>query len=135
MERAKEAFVEVGGVYEPTPEEIVDVEFQQNVSFVNKIKFSIGSCLDVCEPRIYDVAGNISMLQKLGELHIGEWLDEYDLSRFGHYVLDGIQWEVEISFSNGHEPIKKVGRNDYPYNFKAFCEVMDINVKQSNRDY
>ena len=93
------------------------------------------SCFDVCEPGIYDVTGNTSMLEKLSELHIGEWLDEYDLSRFGYYVLDGIQWEVEISFSNGHEPIKKVGRNDYPYNFKAFCEVMEGNMIQSIRDY
>lgn len=52
-------------------------------------------------------------LDGLRELHIGEWRTNYT----NPYVLDGIQWELKIEFSNGRRPFKTGGSNAYPYNF------------------
>ena len=41
-------------------------------------------------------------------------------------VLDGTQWELEIYFSDDHEPIKIYGDNAYPYNFDKLQELLGI---------
>ncbi|MBQ2891839.1 MAG: hypothetical protein IJE45_02990 [Bacilli bacterium] len=59
-------------------------------------------------------------------MHIGEWKNYYDPSRFGVHILDGTQWSVKFEFSNGAKTVEKSGSNDYPYNFEKLLEIFGI---------
>ena len=151
LERAKEALAAAGGIYIPSQAEQKAVDFEENISDISKLVFSIDRFFGDYETRTYtfddkqmylDVEHSLILkptnfdieldypcrkepfLNGLCKLHIGEWRSEYDLRRFGRMVLDGIQWELEIYFSNGHKPVKIYGNNAYPYNFGKFQELL-----------
>ena len=153
MERAKEALATAGGTYIPSKAELKAADFENNISTINKLVFTIGGFFGGYETRIYtlndehlhlDVKHSLvlkpinfyiepdypcskdELLKGLQELHIGEWRSKYDLQRFGCLMLDGIQWKLEIYFSNGHKPVKISGDNAYPYNFDRFQELLGI---------
>ena len=153
LERAKEALTETGGTYAPSQAELKAADFEENISAISKLVFSIGGYFGGYETRTYtldrehlqlDVEHSFILmptnfyieadypctkeefLDGLRELHIGEWRSKYDLRRFGCMVLDGTQWELEIYFSNGHKPVKIYGDNAYPYNFDRFQELLGI---------
>lgn len=151
LERAKQALVEAGGEYKPTKAELVSQDFQDNIPYINKIVFRIGGYFEGQEVRTYIMedeyvrlytehslrykAGNDKvececelskeeLLSGIEDLYIGEWLRNYDPSRFDYFVIDGTQWDLEIYFSNGHRVVKKYGSNSYPYNFREFCDLI-----------
>ena len=153
LERAKEALIDVGGTYKPSKAELKAAAFDKRIPAICKVEFSIGGCFDIPEIRtcildeehLYmDVAhfpffktSNLEIkrdypltkeefLDGIRELHIGEWRARYDPSRFGYWVLDGTQWELEIYFSDGHMPVKIHGSNSYPYNFDKFKDLLGI---------
>lgn len=153
LERAKEALVDVGGVYKPSQAELKAVAFDDSIPAICKVVFSIGGFFEGYETRTYrldekhlymDVDHSIILkptnhhiepdfpiskeefLEGIKELHIGEWRLRYTLERFGYCVCDGTQWELEIYFSNEHKPVKIYGDNAYPYNFNAFQELLGI---------
>jgi len=163
LERAKQALVEAGGEYKPTKAELIAQDFQNNIPYINKIVFRIGGYFEEQELRTYILEDEnvrlymehslrykpgddkeerecdltkADLLEGIEELYIGEWLHNYDPSRFGYFVLDGTQWELEIYFSNGHRAVKKYGSNSYPYNFSAFCDLIgyefveDIDIEE-----
>ena len=151
LECAKQALEEAGGEYKPTKAELVSQDFQDNIPYINKIVFRIGGYFEGQELRTYILEddnvrlymehslrykpGNdkeelecdftkADLLEGIEELYLGEWLRNYDLSRFDYFILDGTQWELEIYFSNGHRAVKKYGSNSYPYNFREFCDLI-----------
>jgi len=153
LERAKEALVEAGGLYKPSKAEIQVAEFQDSISAISKVVFTIGGyfsgyethTITLDDKRLHkDVnhslipkpsnffiepdypMGKDEFLEGIRGLYIGEWRRNYNPSRFGYEVLDGTQWELEISFSDRHKPVKKDGSNSYPYNFNKFLELLGI---------
>lgn len=144
LNRAKEAYAEAGGVYEPTKAEKKAADFAAMIPFIDKIVLEIGGFFDGNEIRtvtfedektyldIDDPFESESskkhyrcvlphhkelFLQSIKGLYIGEWLPKYNVERFGYIIYDGTQWELKIYFSDGHKPFKVYGDNNYPYNF------------------
>ena len=152
LERVKEALVEAGGTYIPSKAELKVAAFEESIPAICKVVFSIGGFFGGYETRTYfldeqlhmDVEHSINLkpsnfhiepdypiskdefLEGFRELHIGEWRTKYDLRRFGNMVLDGIQWELEIYFFDGHKTVKIYGDNAYPYNFREFQELLGM---------
>ena len=153
LERAKQALVEVGGTYIPSAAEKKEIEFNENIQYINKVEFCIGGYFGGYETKTYTIDGNkvhthiehslilepsnigdfeIEEIDKdylfemLQRLHIGGWRKNYNTRRFGYMVCDGTQWHLKIYFSNGHKPIKIYGDNAYPYNFNQLLELFKV---------
>lgn len=150
LERAKLALKESGVEYKPTKSELKAIEFDENIPNINKIIFSIGGFLcgeELVEVTIIDDTAELkygrsyiptklddfdktetidkaTFLEEFKQLHIGEWRKNYNLRRFGYTVLDGIQWELEIHYSNNTKPVKIYGDNAYPYNFDRLKDLL-----------
>lgn len=154
LERAKEALREVGGNYKPSKAELTAMDFEENISKINKVVFSIGGYFQGYETRTINIEGEDlrlwvehtliptpsnfeiekdfpmtkqEFLDGLHDLHIGEWRKKYNLKRFGYMVCDGTQWELEIHYSNGRKTVAIYGDNAYPYNFDKLQELLGIN--------
>lgn len=155
LERAKEALIEVGGTYKLSQAELKAAAFDKSIPAICKVVFSIGGFFGGYETRTYILDEEYlymdvdhfpflkpsdfeikpdspltkeEFLDGIRELHIGEWRARYDPSRFGYWVLDGTQWELEIYFSDGHMPVKIHGSNSYPYNFDKFKELLGMDL-------
>ncbi len=150
LERAKLALKESGGEYQPTKSELKAIEFDENIPNINKIIFSIGGFLcgeELVEVTFTDNTAELkygrsyiptmpddfdkietidkaTFLEEFKRLHIGEWRKNYNLRRFGYTMLDGIQWELEIHYSNDKKPVKIYGDNAYPYNFDRLKDLL-----------
>lgn len=158
---AKKALTEAGGVYTSSKSELKADEFDNNVSEISKVVFSIGGFFDGYNTYIVDVSGNelkASMkqwetetslklfdedgellnkqefLNKIRLLHMGEWRKRYSTDRFGYVICDGTQWDVLIEYRNGHKPMKFYGDNSYPYNFSSFQELFGIEQMLEDND-
>lgn len=119
LERAKEALIEAGGTYTPSQAELKAAEFDDNISAICKLVFSIGGYFGGYETRTYTLdaehlhldvehshilkptnfdiepdypCSKEEFIDGLRELHLGEWRSKYDLRRFSCMVLDGTQW-------------------------------------------
>lgn len=152
LKRAKIALAEAGGVYEPSEAEQKAIMFDERISKIDRIVFTIGGFFDGYKTRtIFMNDGNLKIsvkhsletspdkiaedsfppynkedfLAELRLLHIGEWRHTYSPERFGETVLDGTQWELEIHYSDGSKLFKYYGSNSYPYNFDEFCELLN----------
>lgn len=161
LERAKIALAEAGGVYKPSQSELKTIEFENNLSAISKIVFTIGGyfggyetreisldCGDLqvnvqhslpIEPEETAVEfllpyGKDEFMDELSRLHIGEWRGSYSPERFGYVVLDGTQWELEIHYNNGAKPFKSHGTNSFPYNFNEFQELLGIDTSTEDND-
>ena len=155
LERAKIALAEIGGVYKPSQSELKAMEFENNLSAIRKIIFTIGGYFDGYETRTVSLDGeNLQVnvqhslsikpeetavefllpyskdefLDELNRLHLGEWRGSYNTRRFGYEVLDGTQWELEIHYNNTTKPFKSHGSNSFPYNFDEFQELLGIDT-------
>ena len=70
----------------------------------------------------------------MADLHLGEWRRRYTPDRFGHSILDGTQWELEIQYNNGMKPFKVYGDNIYPYNYSDFLSLLCIDDQEDDGD-
>jgi len=143
FESARDKYIAQGGKYVMSEEEQNDQDFQNNIDAISRIEYSSNGCV-CCGDKQYikftednrcvtgysfgeNDDGGLPMFeptekirQKIINLHIGEWIGkDYDAIN----VLDGEQWEVYITFSNGHVPIEIAGSNAYPYNFEDFLKL------------
>ena len=157
LERAKIALAEAGSVYKPSQSELKTIEFENNLSAISKIVFTIGGyfggyetreisldCGDLqvnvqhslpIEPEETAVPyGKDEFMDELSRLHIGEWRGSYSPERFGYVVLDGTQWELEIHYNNGAKPFKSHGTNSFAYNFNEFQELLGIDTSTEDND-
>lgn len=148
LERAKEALSECGGVYTPTKAEIKAQTFSDNLDKISKLTFFIGGfigtqhsrCLKFRDDKVEIkqefnfVPGGFApapfdkneFIDKLRELHIGEWKRSYDTRKSPIDICDGVQWRMSIEFSDGIRAVSFSGDNAYPYNFKELLELLDI---------
>lgn len=149
LKRAIQALLDAGGQYDLSQQEKLIQYFDESIPFIGKIEFSYGGFLYGYEKRTITISGeNLSLdvdynfqipkdkepfarefsgiktpfLETLASLHIGEWDNEY----CDYNVLDGSDWDLSISFSNGHRLVKKSGSNAYPYNFDDFYDLMKL---------
>lgn len=152
LERAKQAYAEVGGTYTLSKSEEKAADFDSNMDFISKIIFSIGGYFGGYRSYVIELSDGLRAYTKLWEdeeplvlldeddepftketfiaaladLHIGEWRRRYSTQRFGYTVCDGTQWELEFEYYNGHKPVKFDGDNSYPYNFDKFQMLFGI---------
>lgn len=157
LDRAKQALADVGGTYVPSKAEQKVELFDASIPAISKVIFGIGGFFGGYETRTitvdeqhihFDVEHSLILkpsnfpdgldcpcdkdefLNGLRELHIGEWRTNY----MNPYVLDGMQWELTIEFSDGHKPFKTGGSNAYPYNFNALQELLGIEPDEEDAD-
>jgi hypothetical protein len=152
LERAKQAYAEVGGTYTLSKSEEKAADFDSNMDFISKIIFSIGGYFGGYRSYVIELSDGLRAYTKLWEdeeplvlldeddepftketfiaaltdLHIGEWRRRYSTLRFGYTVCDGTQWELEFEYYNGHKTVKFDGDNSYPYNFDKFQMLFGI---------
>lgn len=161
LDRAIEAYEELGGVYTLSKAEQKSKAFDEDIPHISKVEFAIGGFFNGYETRTYTVDGDMIRINTehtlilkpsniyegttpeitkeeffdgFKDLHIGEWRANYDPSRFGYAVLDGTQWHLYIFFSNGRRPVKINGSNSYPYNFNRLIELLGIETWEDQDD-
>jgi len=124
LERAKQAYAEVGGTYTLSKSEEKAADFDSNMDFISKIIFSIGGYFGGYRSYVIELSDGLRAYTKLWEdeeplvlldeddepftketfiaaladLHIGEWRRRYSTLRFGYTVCDGTQWEFEFEY-------------------------------------
>ena len=161
LEKAKEALIEAGGAYIPSQAELKAKSFDDNISAITKLIFTVGGFFCGFEIRTINVnAEDVNLtisnsfnreevasvseeiwsmtkeefFDSLRDLHIGEWRKHYDTRRFGYDTLDGTHWELQIEFSNGSKPLVFSGSNAYPYNFDAFRDLLGLSSDEEEYD-
>ncbi|MBR0381730.1 MAG: hypothetical protein IJH71_04745 [Eubacterium sp.] len=152
LEKAKQAYEEAGGKYEPTEEEQKDQAFNEALtsmkSFVletggffggyekniftisgEKVLYSVGyillprpSNLPICQPFTRD-----EFLQGIADLHMGEWKEKY----INPEINDGTQWKIRIEYADGREPVQIYGSNAFPYNFDYLTDFLEMGVEEA----
>ena len=148
LDKAKQAYVEAGGTYTLSKSEEKAADFDANINAICKITFNIGGYFGGYSTYIVEQSEElkaytklwedvepftkINFIAALKELRIGEWRRRYTTKRFGFMVLDGIQWELEFEYSNGHKPVRFDGDNSYPYNFDKFLRLFGIDVTEED---
>ena len=143
------ALYKAGGTYASSKSEQKADEFDANIPYISKIVFSMGGFFGGYETRTFtidndkvymevehtlnpDASNNNDEFDKkdffevLTDMHIGEWRRKYDCRRFGVYVMDGTQWELEIHYSNVRRKVRIHGDNAYPYNFDKLLDLFGI---------
>lgn len=162
LERAKQTLVDMGVEYVPSKSELKAAEFNKNIQYITSVTLSFGGFF--CGSDEYDVAfmdddvlysfGHLKcgslpekistmnnymtkqeFLEEFSRLHIGEWRKHYTTRRFGDTICDGVQWSLEIKYSNGIKPVRISGDNAYPYNFddlKALMGCDDLEEDEEN---
>lgn len=148
--RAKKALVEIGEEYKPSKQEIKASSFNENITKIKKITFSIGGFSEGFKNYTIDVENSIKasleyqgeikelellsiyeepfeleeFFETLTNLYLGEWKRNYKNSE----ILDGTQWLIKIYFSNKNRPVIFEGSNHFPYNFDSFVRIFDRHI-------
>ena len=147
LEQAKQTLEAIGGVYIPTKEEKIVKEFAENLSFIQTIEFESMSYLDglynititfdkntaIMEITQFNNPNSFISIQidkeeflnEFRALDIGEWEESYDTEKYGIVVLDGMSWNLTVSFNNGYQTKRAGGINAYPYNFNQLMELFE----------
>ncbi len=146
LNRAVKVLKEKGGNYVKTPKEKREEEFNKSLVNVSKIFFSFDGPaysddsvivdLSVEPPIILRAEGKDikeskhkwtkeTFLKDFKKLHVGEWDDEYSLSRFGLKNIGGSHWQLIIEYENGKRKIMR-GVCAYPYNFDEILHLFKI---------
>lgn len=50
------------------------------------------------------------------------------------YVRDGIDQSVQFLYSNGHRPVRFIGKNAYPYECNSFSRLFGVKLDDSNNE-
>ena len=155
LERAKAAYAEVGGEYKPTKAEMKDKEFNESLRLMKKFEFEYGGFCSGYETHSYTIVGEKVLfelghgfsqepfdlpddepitkeefLERLAELHIGEWKKNY----VNPLVLDGTQWSIDIEYEGDRKPVHIDGSNAFPYNFNDLLGFLGIDSQDDFDD-
>lgn len=141
LDKAKQAYAEAGGVYEPTRKELYAEEFNRALDNLFSLEFINGTVRSFNEPvrcivhdNVVDITYDSSRTEKcawkkgefiqvLRDIHIGEWKHSYEFHSKKYGIMDENAWRLEFTFKSGH--IKKFqGENAYPWNFNDFRELL-----------
>lgn len=155
LERAKQALVDIGGIYHPSKVEQSAAVFQEKISHISKVVLEISGYFQGVNTYTAQVNGDVveiskeerlnitppskdkeepynknEFLELFADLHIGEWRKHYSTQRFGITVLDGTQWSLDIYY-NDDTKCSYDGDNAYPYNF---CDLTDLFGTEESMD-
>ena len=156
LQTAIRAYTEAGGVYMPTMAERKDQEFNAALQKIRRFEFTYGGFFGGFESRSFEADGETMVpvsefsrtsdpfdlpvnepcakkefIDGIAELHIGEWKRNYD----DHSILDGTQWSLELTFEDGHRPVRIHGSNAFPWNFNDLLEFLRIPRKEKDSAY
>lgn len=143
LQAAKDAYAKTGAVYHMSRAEEAAAKFEQDLLSLKRLEYSIGGFfggyssvqIDIANGKILNVAviqpferelppvkqapDLDDLLASLRKLHIEEWRHRYDSD-----ILDGTQWGLKLTYTNGRRPREYTGSNNYPYNFEALQELI-----------
>ena len=139
LKRAIGVLIQGGGIKEVSKEDINSQNFEECTPYINELSLRIeniitGSVLYTAklESNIFRLKAKYSFLdneddvasitkqefiEKISDLHIGEWRRNYSLSRFGYPDNEEAHWDLEISFSTDDPPVRIHGAGVHPYNY------------------
>ncbi len=122
---AREYFKKQGWEYDMSKAEIKDMEFNDRLNDIGYISIEYGGFHGGVERRKIEFEDNTrnDLLSEIYDLHMGEWKRNYT----DPYVMDGIQWEVEISYNDGEKRLFS-GSNAFPYNFREFLDIVQMDA-------
>lgn len=150
IEKAKLYLEEMGVLYKPNKAEKIAAIFDNNIPYISKFTYSIGSMdtgvktdtiviqgdelIHTVEKSITWESKELSPMEKnpltkneffdlLKHIHMGEWRYVYKPEDYGESVLDGTTWHIEIEYSNGAKPVKYMFKIAYPF---GFTELSDL---------
>lgn len=139
-------YISLGGEYVYDKQELADTDFNDKLEDIVNISLMNGYWTDYKPHAIVELSGKKpilkvfagadyvemdidfdkeSFLYELGELHLGEWSEEYSTEKFGLYCLDGTKWELKIEYKDGTKR-EFSGWNAYPYNYKELLELLRL---------
>ena len=73
-------------------------------------------------------------MEKLRNIHIGEWRSCYSPSDYGRAVMDGEDWKVQIEYGNGLEAVNFSGSNAYPFSFWVLYDLVGGNFTRKQEE-
>lgn len=149
--KLKRELILCGGEYKPTAAERRSEKFDKNIPYISSLELCISGVFWGSEKKRLVVNEDEAFIEKelflvyqpkeeypkervdktaffdgIAALHIGEWRRKYDISRFGFLMLDGVQWSLNISYSNGTPTRKIHGDNSFPYNFERLLKLFGM---------
>lgn len=146
LELAKNKLIEKGGKYQKSTLEVKDEEFNSTLETVSKIHFAFAGPKYTDDSVFIDLSTDppimlraiseqikerkhkwtkSSFIEEFKNLHVGEWADEYSLSRYGLKKIGGSHWLLSIEYYNGKRKIYR-GTCAYPYNFDELLAFFRI---------
>ena len=149
LEVAKRALAETGKPYIPSKMEEKVIAFNERLQYLQEVSFCIGGFSSPgyiktvkivnedlhlgskrlpTQDEIQEVVAEDfaeAFIGNVRSLNLGSWRRNYDTHRYGIAVLDGTQWELNLSFNDGRRGVIFRGDNAYPYNFRKMEEVFD----------
>lgn len=158
LEIAIYALEERGEAYIPTLGERRAMSFADNLPFISRIKFHIGSFFGFSVDVSVEVGENVNILvvdreslaaiptekniicekneflDELAEIRIGEWRKRYSPERNNICIMDGTEWDLTIEYSNGRKSLQFGGDNAYPYDFRSMLYLLGVDVNVLNKD-
>ncbi|MGO4939600.1 hypothetical protein ACTQ45_06205 [Fundicoccus sp. Sow4_D5] len=145
------AIERLGGNVERLEEDMIASKFQDNIHYIQSIKYSIGGYFGgfenyevTFEKELVEVSKELTLndfqqldlentKEKMGKreflntvkrLNMGEWRESYLDRDYGQEVLDGTSWDLEVYYSNGLKSIEFSGVNAFPYNFSELDRLI-----------
>lgn len=147
LEEAIRAYEEAGGEYVPTKAELKEKAFNDSLEYLESITFTYGGYLIGEEERTVTITEDLvtmesyslfgkplleypedqiyekdEFLEQLKGLHISEWKRSYEEL----LIMDGVQWELKLKFSNRKRAVRYSGSNAFPYNFDAVLDLFNV---------
>ncbi len=152
LERAIEAYKEVGGTYTPTQEELDAAAFQDSVADISMLTLMIGDVTSYMERRtivlgddahmdvqhplddeqakvrveLGDLYDSDDLVEMISNLYLGEWEDHYDQSKYDVKMPNETEWSLEVQYNDGRSSVTKMGVSAFPYNFDSLQELFGI---------
>ena len=144
---------EMDGEVKRADAEEIARKFQENLSIIQKIEYSIGGfhgdfdeyVLIFEEDQVKATLNNSELIsenkhlttdkektvEEISDLHIGEWRESYLDSDYGAEGLDGTSWSLKVYYTN-EVSVEFGGRNAFPYNFAQFNQFIENIFDEAN---
>lgn len=142
------------GDYPYSRSELKQIDFNNRLEFLHKLTFSTSGYLighntktftvfddyveieydslfthnpEELEP--FDSIEKSQFISDLKSLNLGEWKKTYSL--IGLIAMDGVEWELELEYTDGSKKTRITGSNAYPYNYDELLKVLGMEDQYS----
>ena len=146
LEQAKQTLQAIGGTYIPTKQELATKEFNDNIPYISKITYhsvAVKEGITIIKIEFDDefaiinidyahnskeptrtVLDKENFLDELRNLDLGEWKKHYKL-KSNKLFRDGVDWYLDIYYSNGKKELNIKGFDAYPYNYNLLLDLFE----------